>query len=99
MKFIIGSLKFRPGTRDAFIAEMQPIVTQIRAEPGCLFFEFNPKVDEPDTGVLCECFVDDAAHREHKATPYMQDLFARFGDSLVSGETKVHFADELFEDL
>ena len=98
MKFIVGSLTFKPGLRDAFMAEMQPLVQKIRAEEGCVFFEFNPKIDDPDTGVLSECFVDDAAHRLHKTFPHMVELFARFGPVLESGDVRVHFADETFPD-
>ena len=98
MKFVIGWLTFKPGIRDAFLSEIQPLVQQIRAEEGCVFFELNPKNDAPDTAMLCECFTDDAAHRAHKTLPHMVDLFARFGPVLASGDVKVHFADELFPD-
>lgn len=98
MKFIIGWLTFKPGMRDTIIAEMQPLVQEIRAEPGCVFFEFNPKIDDPDVGMLCECFADDASHRGHKQLPHMQELFRRFEGVLAGGDVKVHFADELFPD-
>ena len=99
MKFIIGWLTFKPGLRDDLLAAMQPLVQQIRAEEGCLFFEFNPKIDDPDTGVLAECFTSDAAHRWHKQTPHMQQLFALLGPAIASSDVKVHFADELLEDV
>ncbi len=99
MKFIIGRLTFKPGLRDGLLTAMQPLVQQIRTEEGCVFFEFNPKIDDPDTGVLAECFTTDAAHRWHKETPHMQELFALLGPAIASSEVKVHFADELLEDV
>ncbi len=47
---------------------------------------------------LCECFVGDAAHRQHKTLPHMVELFAALGPVLAGGDVKVHFADELFPD-
>jgi quinol monooxygenase YgiN len=98
VKFIIGPLRFRPGERDGFLARIQPIVDTIRREPGCVFFEFNPKQDDADVAFLCECFVDDAAHRLHKTLPHMPELFALLNAAVVGGDVKVHFADELFDD-
>ena len=99
MKFVIGTLTFKPGTRDAFLAKIQPLVDEIRREPGNVFFELNPKIDDPDAAALCECFVDDAAHRNHKTLPHMVTLFAAFETVIAGGDVKVHFADELFDDV
>ena len=99
MKFVVGWLHFKPGTRDAFLERIQPLVEKIRAEEGNVFFEFNPRVGQPDTAMLTECFVDDAAHRGHKELPHMKELFALLDGALTGGDVKVHFADELFDDV
>ncbi len=99
MKFVVGWLQFKPGTRDGFIRRVQPLVEQIRAEEGNVFFELNAREGQPDTAFLTECFVDDTAHRHHKTLPHMQEMFAAMGEVLVGGEVKVHFADELFDDV
>lgn len=99
MKFIIGWLHFKPGTRDAFIERVQPLVEKIRAEEGNIFFELNPRIGQPDTAVLSECFLDDAAHRAHKQLPHMTEMFAALGEVVTAGDVKVHFADELFDDV
>ena len=98
MGVVIGWLHFKPGTRDAFIARVQPLVEKIRAEEGNIFFELNPRVGQPDTAMLTECFKDDAAHRAHKLLPHMTEMFAALGEVVTAGDVKVHFADELFDD-
>jgi quinol monooxygenase YgiN len=98
MKFIIGTFRFKPGTRDAVLAEAQPLIEEVRREEGNVFFEFNPKLDDPDAAFLCECFVSDAAHRFHKTLPHFRALIETIGRGMESADIKVHFADELFDD-
>jgi quinol monooxygenase YgiN len=99
VKFIIGWLHFKPGTRDAFLEKIQPLIEKIRGEEGNIFFELNPRLGQPDTAMLTECFVDDAAHRAHKQFPHMKELFASFDEVLAGGDVKVHFTDELLDDV
>ena len=99
MKFIVGPFRFKPGLRDESLRTLQPFVDEVRREPGCIFFEFNPKIDDPDVAFLCECFTDDASHAQHKTLPHMVALFAELGRTLESADTKVHYADKLFDDV
>jgi quinol monooxygenase YgiN len=96
MKFIIGTFRFKPGTRDALLAGVQPLVDEVRKEAGNIFFEFNPKLDDPDAAFLCECFVDDAAHRHHHTLPHFLAMIEEVGKVMESADVKVHFADEVF---
>ena len=45
MIHVIATIELREGTRDAFLAEFQKIVTPVRAEEGCI--EYGPAVDVP----------------------------------------------------
>ena len=47
-KYIIGWLVCRPGKRAALMELVVPYVSECRREEGCVFFEMNPSVHEPD---------------------------------------------------
>ncbi len=98
MKFIIGTFRFSPGTRVAFLATAQPLFEAVRQEEGNIFFELNPRLEDPDEAFLTECFVDDAAHRYHKTLPHFLELIDRIGPLLADSDVKVHFADQLLDD-
>jgi quinol monooxygenase YgiN len=96
MKFIIGWIICRPGTRDGFIERTMPMAAATRAEPGCVFFELSAKADEPDTAILMECFKDEAAHAHHQTLPHFPPLIAELRAVMIEGRTRHHFADETF---
>lgn len=96
MKFIIGTFHFKSGTRDALLAEIQPLIDAVRREEGNVFFELNPKLDDPDAAFLCECFLDDAAHRFHHTLPHYKEMSQKVGKVMESADVKVHFANEVF---
>lgn len=98
MKFIIGTFHFKSGTRDALLAEIQPLIDEVRREAGNVFFELNPKLDDPDAAFLCECFLDDAAHRFHHTLPHFKEMIEKVGKVMESADVKVHFANEVFVD-
>ncbi len=96
MKFIIGTFHFKSGTRDALLADVQPLIEEVRREEGNVFFEFNPKLDDPDAAFLCECFVDDAAHRFHHTLPHFKEMIERVLRVTDGSDIKVHFTDKVF---
>jgi quinol monooxygenase YgiN len=96
VKFIIGTFRFKSGTRDAVLADVRPLVEEVRREEGNVFFEFNPKLDDPDAAFLCECFVDDAAHRFHHTLPHFKEMIEKVRKVTESADVKVHFADKVF---
>ena len=67
-KYIVGWLKLKPGRREAVLAIARAYVEACRREPGCLFFEMVPSLDDPDGLVIAECFADAAAHATHLET-------------------------------
>ncbi|MGY2129475.1 putative quinol monooxygenase [Blastococcus sp. SYSU DS0617] len=60
------------------IAEMTPLS---RAEPGNLGYEAHVDLDDPDTFLLYERYVDAQAYEDHKGTPHFQRLV--LGQALV----------------
>ncbi len=98
VKFIIGTFCFKPGRRDALLAEIQPLIEDVRREEGNVFFEFNPKLDDPDAAFLCECFVDDAAHRFHQTLPHFHTMIGKITAAMIESDVNVHFADSVFRD-
>lgn len=71
VKIIIGWLTCRPGTRAGFLSAMAPHSLETLREPGCEFFEYHERADDPDGVVLIEGFRDAAAHEFHRRTPHM----------------------------
>jgi quinol monooxygenase YgiN len=98
MKFIIGTFHFKPGTRDTLLADIQPLIEDVRREEGNIFFEFNPKLDDPDAAFLCECFVDEAAHRFHHTLPHFKTMIDKVRAVMDRADVKVHLADAVYDD-
>lgn len=86
-KYIIGWLTCCPGKRDALMAIVVPYVAECRAEDGCIFFEMNPSVHDPDLVTLAECFASPEAHAIHLET----ELFLRFWNRLPEFCTEGRF--------
>lgn len=84
-KFIIGWLTCRPGRRDELVDLIGPYVTACLAEPGCLFFEMNPSIQDPDVVTLAECFASREAHETHLGTETFQAFWERLGELCTGG--------------
>lgn len=79
----------KPGMRQAFIDEIAAsgILEKIRAEDGCLTYDYYVSEDDIDRLMLIEKWESAAHQEEHMAQPHMQELAAlkaRFID-----ETKI----------
>jgi autoinducer 2-degrading protein len=53
------------------------------SEPGCLRFDVAQSVDDPTRFVLWECYLDEAASREHKTTSHYLAFKAGAGDMMA----------------
>ena len=97
-KFIIGWLTFPPDRRAEFLALARPYIATCRAEPGCLFFEMNPSLTDPDTVVISECFASKAAHEAHLATQNFRDFWAALNSLALTGRFENIYASEVILD-
>ncbi len=85
MIYITVKKKLEPGTADAYLAASQAYTDATRAEPGNMFYEHYRSVDDPDTILTIEAFVDKAAGEAHVATDHFQNG--------VEGDAKQYIAE------
>ena len=66
----------RPGMRERFVelVREQGILAGIRAEPGCLQYEYFTALEDPDKLFLLECWADQACLDAHACSENMARL-------------------------
>ena len=97
-KYIIGWLVCRPGKRDALMELVVPYVAACRREEGCVFFEMNPSVHEPDLVTLAECFASPEAHDTHCRTGRFREFWNRLPEFCTEGRFENVFPDHVSPD-
>ncbi len=97
-KYIIGWLTFAPGKRDDFMRIALPYVAACREEPGCVFFEMNPSVTDPDVVTIAECFESAEAHVAHLRTPRFEAFWAELSRIGLHGRFENIFAGRVEPD-
>jgi quinol monooxygenase YgiN len=81
MIHVIATIELAPGTRETFLIEFRKIISDVRAEKGCI--EYGPAVDAltdlsnqaqigPDKVVVVEKWEDLDALKAHSVAPHMQ---------------------------
>ena len=75
---IIVNLRYKGINAKAFAEEMlsSGTVDLIRAEPGNLRYEYYQSLDDPETILLIDSWVDQAAIDAHHASPMMATIAA-----------------------
>ena len=70
--------EMKPGMRSEFLAAVQEdgLLDAIRAEDGCLKYDYYLSVDHPDQLLLVEHWRDQAAVKRHAETPTMEKIKA-----------------------
>ena len=68
--------KAKPGHREAFVAAVveQGILAKIRAEEGCLQYEYFAALEDADKLFLVERWANETVLRAHMQAPHMADL-------------------------
>jgi quinol monooxygenase YgiN len=97
-KYIVGWLTFPAGNRDRFMALVPDYVRACRAEPGCIFFDMNPSVSDPDVILVAECFASEAAHATHLAGRTFLEFWPRLAALASSGRFENVFPGRVAED-
>ncbi len=97
-KFIIGWVTCRPGRRDDLVALLGPYVAACRAEDGCLFFDINPSIHDPDVVTVAECFASREAHDAHLGREPFLSFWDRLPEFCLSGRFENIFAEHVEPD-
>lgn len=98
MIHVIATVELAPGTREKFLAEFRKLITDVRAEAGCI--EYGPAIDAEtdiaiqfkvgaDKVVVIEKWETVAALKAHGVAPHMQAYRARVKDFVKSMELRV----------
>lgn len=98
MIHVIATIHLQPGCRDAYLAEFERNVAQVRAEPGCI--DYRPTVDAdtglvsqqpvgPDAVVVVERWASLDALKVHDAAPHMVAFRARVRDLVRAREIRM----------
>ena len=68
----------KPGRREVFLREIaaRGIDTAIRAEQGCLCYDYYLSVQDPNVILLVEKWTEPEAQKVHMTQPHMKDLSA-----------------------
>lgn len=80
---VVARLVRRPGKAEELATAFQEILTEVRAEPGCLLYDAQESRDAPGVIVMVESWADQAALDAHGRAPALTRLAARF-DALLA---------------
>jgi quinol monooxygenase YgiN len=72
MIFIAAKFRVRPEYADQWAELTSAFTGAVRAEPGCLWFDWSRSVDDPTEYVLIEAFRDDEAGAAHVHSEHFQ---------------------------
>lgn len=91
------TLRFKPGTADAVLAGIVPLIAPTRAEKGNNQFDVFRVTAQPDTLVIVESWKDRQALQDHWQLPYTQQALALFeehlAEPLIDGRNVLYLTD------
>ena len=67
---VLGFMTMQPGTEDILLKEIDALVANTRAEPGCTNYDFLQNSSDAHRFVFYENFIDREAFDSHFAQPY-----------------------------
>lgn len=70
MIVLIATLTIKSGSAEAVIAAAKPCIEGTRAEPGCVSYDLNHSVTDPDTMVFVERWATRDAIDAHMRMPH-----------------------------
>ena len=84
MLYLISTAHLKPGTREKCVGPALACIAASRKEPGCVAYDLNFSVSDPDRMVFIEVWRDRAALDEHFQTQHFRDWRAAIADHVVS---------------
>jgi len=85
---VIGRVQCSPERRDELVAQLEKMQDNSRREDGCLRYGFFAAVEDPQSLIAVEEWVDRAALDRHFAQPHLHEFTGRLLE-LVSGRPEV----------
>jgi quinol monooxygenase YgiN len=82
------------GKTDELVAALHSLIKATTAEPGCIRYELNQRVDDPRWVIFVEKWKDQKAFDEHCQMPYIKDYFDNVRPQLVED-----FAVKLYQEI
>ena len=76
---VLARVTAREGKDDELVAAFEPLIDQVRNEPGTLLYVMNRAKDDPNVFWFSELYADDDAFAAHGAS----DTMARVGPTLA----------------
>jgi len=81
---VIAYIEIKPGTEEAFKAELEKVVAATRAEAACVNYDFHQSADQPTRFVAYENWTSRAGLDQHAKSAHIQtfrqncaDIFAK----------------------
>ncbi|HEY4386348.1 MAG TPA: antibiotic biosynthesis monooxygenase family protein, partial [Ktedonobacteraceae bacterium] len=65
--------KAKPGKAEIVAEVIETMTPLSRQEPGCLYYQAQRSIDDPDLFFLYEQYTDPAAYEAHMATPHFEE--------------------------
>ena len=81
---IIATITVKPEYYAAFQPILKKLVEESRKEAGCIHYELNQSISNPNVYVVIESWASQAAIDSHNATPHFVE-FATFAKDHVDG--------------
>ena len=98
MIHVIATIELSPGSRDAFLAEFDKLIPDVKAEAGCIAYgpAIDAETDIPsqarigaDKVVIVEQWESVAALKAHAVAPHMQNYRVRVKEFVKGMELRV----------
>ena len=71
MTYLLAHLTCRPGHRPEFMAAAKTMIAATRLEPGCVVYDLNISITDPQSMIYAEAWQSREALAEHFETPHM----------------------------
>lgn len=84
MIYLISTADLKPGTRELCLAPARIVIEASRRDPGCIAYDLNLSVTDPDRMVFVEVWESRAALDAHFTTPHFKAWRAAIADHVVA---------------
>ena len=83
---LLAKVTAQEGKGDELIAAFEPLIQQVRNEPGTLLYLINRSKDDPDVFWTAELYTDDEALAAHGASDAMAEAGPTLGPLIAESE-------------